>query len=436
MDRHSINLFYIGELMTEISLSKTKAGIPVITDHIPDCLSAGYMVTVRTGSRDEDKDVLGISHLLEHVVFRSTKTRSSYQIAKEMEGAGGMMNAFTAKEATGYFGLTIGETADIARELVSDIVANPLIGDEDTEMEKKIVLQELSMIKNDPGSYIYDLIDELVWEGHDLGQGEGGKEDIVEGLDYEDLREYYYDRYGAPNIAVFAVGDVDEKTSVEWASDIFDDMEAKTAPSRTGPPMPKSNYKFVSNSADHYQVALALPTVGPTDSDSRYAMTMLSAVLGSGTSSRLFQEVREKNALVYSVHSAWSRSTDAAYMGMFMSSTAENVTKSIDATSKVIRTFLDEGLGKGELERSKRLIKGEMVRSQESTARRMTSVAREFMLTGKLFSLYDVLSKIDAVTGEEVMKAAEQILTSDSLNTVILGNEDKAIKDMEINMDF
>ncbi len=422
--------------MTEISLSETKAGIPVITDRIPDCLSAGYMVTVRTGSRDEDKDVLGISHLLEHVVFRSTKTRSSYQIAKEMEGAGGMMNAFTAKETTGYFGITIGETADIARELVSDIVANPLIGDEDTEMEKKIVLQELSMIKSDPGSYIYDLIDETVWRGHDLGQGEGGKEKIVEGLDYEDLREYHNDRYGAPNLAVFAVGDVDEEASVEWASEVFDGMEAKTAPERTRPPMPKSKYKFVSNNADHYQVALALPTVGPADSGSRYAMTMLSAVLGSGTSSRLFQEVREKNALVYSVHSAWSRSTDAAYLGMFMSSTAENVTKSLDATSKVVRTFLDEGLGEGELERSKRLIKGEMVRSQESTARRMTSVAREFMLTGGLFSLDNVLSQIDAVTDEEVMKAAEQVLTSDSLNTVILGKKDKAIKDMEIDMDF
>ncbi len=422
--------------MVGIKLSKTDAGIPVITDNIPGARSVGYMVAVRTGSRDEDKSVLGISHLLEHVVFRSTKTRTSYQIAKEMEGAGGMLNAFTGKEITGYYGLTISETADIAREMVSDIVANPLIGNEDTEMEKKIVLQELSMVKNDPGSYIYDLIDEMIWRGHKLGQGEGGKESIVMDLTYENLRTYYADRYGTPNLAVFAVGDVKEKESVAWASEKFDGMEAITAPKRSRPKMPKPKFRFVSNKAEHYQVALGFPSCEPADSDIRYPMTMLSAVLGSGTSSRLFQEVREKNALVYSVFAAGVQNTDASYLGMFMSSTAENVEKSIDATSKVIRIFMNEGLETGELERSKRLIKGELIRSQESTSRRMTSVAREYMLTGDLYSLEDKLSKIDAVTEEDVMRIATQVIRPDTLNTVILGKSDKKLKELDIGLDI
>ena len=171
--------------MKGISQSKTDGGIPVITDRVPGCRSAGYLVAVRTGSRDEDKDVMGISHLLEHVVFRSTESRSSYQMAKEMEGAGGMLNAFTGKEVTGYYGITISETSDVAKEMVSDIVVNPLIGHEDTELEKKIVLQELSMVKNDPGSYIFDLFDETIWRGHKLSQGEGGCEKIVERLTSE-----------------------------------------------------------------------------------------------------------------------------------------------------------------------------------------------------------------------------------------------------------
>ncbi len=422
--------------MAGITLSKTEAGIPVITDNIPGTRSVGYLVAVRTGSRDEDKSVLGISHLLEHVVFRSTKTRTSYQIAKEMEGAGGMLNAFTGKETTGYYGLTISETADVAREMVSDIVANPLIGDEDTEMEKKIVLQELSMVKNDPGSYIYDLIDETIWKDHKLGQGAGGKESIVEGLTYEDLRTYYTDRYGTPNLAVFAVGNVNEKESLAWASDKFDGMEAITAPKRSKPKMPKPKYRFVSNKADHYQVALGFPSCEPADSDLKYPLAMLSAVLGSGTSSRLFQEVRERNALVYSVFAANVQDTDASYLGMFMSSTAENVEKSIDATSKVIRTFMKEGLEAGELERSKRLIKGELIRSQESTSRRMTSVARAYMLSGDLFSLEDKLSKIDAVTEEQVMKVATQVIRQDTLNTVILGKSDKKLKELDVKLDI
>lgn len=418
--------------MKGISESRTDAGVPVITDSMPGCRSAGYLVAVRTGSRDEDKSVMGISHLLEHVVFRSTETRSSYQMAKEMEGAGGMLNAFTGKEVTGFFGLTISETADVAREMVSDIVANPLIGHEDTELEKKIVLQELSMVKNDPGTYIFDLFDETIWKGHKLSQGEGGKEKIVEELTSEDLRTYYEDRYGRPNLAVFAVGNVSEEESVRWASEKFDGMEAATAPKRTPPPVPKPKYRFVSNRADHYQVALGFPSCRSPADDLRYPFRMLSSVLGAGTSSRLFQEVREKNALVYSVFSSVAQSTDASYMGIYMSSTAENVENSIDAVAKVLRTFLDEGLEDGELERTKRLLKGEIIRSQESTGRRLTSAAKEYMLSGGLYSLEDTISKIDAVTGEDVMKAAGEIIRPETLNAVILGKSNKKLKEMDI----
>ena len=417
--------------MKGISQSKTDGGIPVITDRVPGCRSAGYLVAVRTGSRDEDKDVMGISHLLEHVVFRSTESRSSYQMAKEMEGAGGMLNAFTGKEVTGYYGITLSETSDVAKEMVSDIVANPLIGHEDTELEKKIVLQELSMVKNDPGSYIFDLFDETIWRGHKLSQGEGGREKIVERLTSEDLRAYYGDRYGRPNLAVFAGGDVNEKDAARWGSRKFDGMEAATAPKRTVPPVPKPKYKFVSNRADHYQVALGFPSCSPPG-DSRHSLRMLSAVLGAGTSSRLFQEVREKNALVYSVFSTVVQSTDASYMGIYMSSTAENVEKSVDATAKVLRAFLDEGLEDGELERTKRLVKGELIRSQESTARRMTSVAKEYMLSGGLYSLEDAISKMEAVTEEDVMKAAEETMRPATLNAVILGKSNKKLREMEV----
>ena len=421
--------FTLEVVMTKISISTTDAGIPVITDPIANSKSSGYLVMVNTGSRDEKKNVLGISHLLEHVVFRSTKTRSSYQMAKEIEGAGGMMNAFTGKEYTGFYGLTINETSDVAKEMVSDILANPLIGDEDTEMEKKIVLQELSMIKNDPGSYIYDLIDETVWKGQELGQGEGGDEDIVANLNYRDLREYYTEKYGIPNFAVFAVGDVDEDETVSWASENFDDMKGKSKPSRKPPTIPKPEYRFVSNSSDHYQIALGFPICESADSEFSMPMSMLSATLGSGTSSRLFQEVREKNALVYSVYSSNLKSTDASYLGMFMSSTQENVEKSLNATSKVVRTFVNEGFEEGELERVKRMVKGEIIRSHESTARRMTAVAREYMLTGKLYTLEKKLSDIDATTEEDIMKIASKVLCSDYLNTVILGEESKELKE-------
>lgn len=414
--------------MSKISKSTTDAGIPVIIDYMPESLSSGYLVTVRTGSRDERKKAHGISHLLEHVVFRNTKTRTSYQMSKEIEGAGGLMNAFTGKEYTGYYGLTISETADVAKDIVSDIIINPLLGEEDTEMEKKIVLQELSMIKNNPSSYIYDLIDETVWKGQELGQGPGGEMEIVSELNHEDLREYHNERYGNSNFAVFAAGNVDEQKTVEWVSDTFDDVIVKPTPIRKPPTKPEPEYRFVSNNADHYQIALGFPICEPADSELMMPISILSAILGSGTSSRLFQEVREKNALVYSVFSSTIRCTDAAYIGMFMSSTAENVEKSVSSTAKVVKTFLNEGLKENELDRVKKMIKGDMIRNYESTPKRMTVAAREYMLTGDLYNIEDRLAKLDTVSEEEVMDVATRILNSDSLNTVVLGKNCEELK--------
>ena len=172
-----------------IELRKTAGGIPVITERIPYSANAGFLVAVRTGSRDEYDGIFGLSHLLEHTVFRETKTRTSFEMAKEMEGAGGELNAFTSKEMTGYYGITLGSTADVAMKLVGDIVANPLINEKDTALEKEIVLQELSMVKSEPESYIHDLFEENLWDGNELGWDEGGSEETVKPLTPEDLRK-------------------------------------------------------------------------------------------------------------------------------------------------------------------------------------------------------------------------------------------------------
>jgi len=281
-----------------ISVSKTAGGIPVVVENIPDSQSVAYMIGVATGSRDETEGIYGLSHLLEHTVFRETKTMDSYQMAKEIEGAGGELNAFTGREMTAFYGITIKETADVARRIVGDIVANPLINEKSTELEKKIVLQELSMIKNEPDRYIHDLFSMVLWKGHELEQDEGGDEKLVEKMTFEDLRAYYDEKYRIPNLSVYAVG-ADMEETVAWAEETLDGMSGGKRNVRSEPPMPKGKYEFVANDSDHYQVAMGFQAYGSSHPD-RAAVSMLSAVLGSGTSSRLFQDVREKKALVYS----------------------------------------------------------------------------------------------------------------------------------------
>lgn len=402
----------------------------MVVESIPNSQSFGCMVAVGTGSRDESKDILGLSHLLEHTVFRETETRDSYQMAKEMEGAGGEMNAFTGKEMTAFYGITIRETADVAMDMVGDIVANPLINEKDTELEKKIVLQELSMIKNEPDSYIHDLFETTLWRGHALEQDEGGLEELVRDMTHEDLRAYYEDRYRIPNLSVYAAGAADIDTVVAWASDALDDRTGGKEIRRSVPPMPSSEYRFVKNEADHYQVAMGFPSYGAS-SDDRMAATMLSAVLGSGTSSRLFQAVRERKALVYSVYTTVSQHSDASSMTTYMSCTDENVVESMETVSSVFSRFLEEGLEKGELDRAKRLIKGANVRSMESTEHRLYRLGVNHMLNGSTEGLEQRLGRIDAVTEDDIMRVANDLLRADRMNTVVLGKGTRRIKNYD-----
>lgn len=388
------------------------------------------MIGVATGSRDETPGIFGLSHLLEHTVFRETGTMDSFQMAKEMEGAGGELNAFTGREMTAFYGITISETAPTAMRMVGDIVSDPLITEEDTELERKIVLQELSMIESEPESHIHDLFEMQLWRGHPLCQDEGGDPKVVEGLTAADLRAYYEEKYRVPNLAVYAAGDVDLDATVEWAGSALDGMSGGRRNARSPPPAPEASYLFKESKTDHLQVAMGFPGYGASHPD-RSALSLLSAVLGSGTSSRLFQSVRERKALVYSVYTTVSQQSDASSMTAYMSCTSKNAREAMETTSAEFGRLLAEGLEEGELQRSKNLLKGANVRAMESTEHRLYRLCVNNMLNGSEETLEERLAKIDAVTEEDVMRVAEDVLRADRLNVVVLGKAGKAVKGMD-----
>ena len=423
-------------MVKTISVCHTSGGIPVITDSVPGSQSSGFMVAVNTGSRDEYPEIFGLSHLLEHVVFRATPTRNSFQMSKEIEGAGGMLNAFTAKEMTAFHATTIKETADVAKDIVADIVSRPLIAKEDTELEKKIVLQEISMIENEPESYIHDLFDETIWKGHELSQGEAGLKEIVKGLTNEDLRKYYDERYRIPNITVFGVGAVDQDDVRRWAEENFDGMGKGKATSRTVPKVSGSSYRHYKRKDDHCYVGMGFRGCGPRDDD-RNALKLLSAILGSGSSSRLFQSVREEKALVYSVYNHVAQFCDASTMGTFMSATKENVLEAIETTAATYRRLKEEGLNEGELRRAKNMVKGASIMAMESTDNRMYRLARITMLTGEPEELDDRIAALEAVTEEDVMRVAQKLLDPKEINVVMYSEDVKSMKDFSTDqLDF
>ncbi|MDR0791367.1 MAG: insulinase family protein [Methanomassiliicoccaceae archaeon] len=416
----------------EISLEHTGAGIPVVTESIKGTISSGFLVAVRTGSRDEGKDIGGISHLLEHVVFRGTKNRTSLQISKEIEGAGGEMNAFTSKEMTAFYGITLKETSGIAKELVADICVDPLIAANDVELEKKIVLQEISMWVNDPDSYIHKLFAETLWDGHELSQNEAGEIDIVSKLDSRKLREYFDERYRQPNIAVIACGSVDPKDVMEWAERNFDPVGSGKKIIRTPPVRSGSAYRFFPRKGDHTYTGMGFHAY-PADHPDRAALRMLTAILGAGMSSRLFQSIREEKALVYSVFGTIDQNSDAGSMAAYMSSTEDNVMNAINTAAHVMRDLRDNGLHKGELDRARNLLKGATARNMESTSHRLYRMTKSFMLTGRAEPFTKDLNALDKVTDEDVMRVANDIISSKKLNIAVYGKKTKELSKMTID---
>jgi predicted Zn-dependent peptidase len=416
----------------EISLEHTGAGIPVVTERINGRIGSGFLVAVGTGSRDESKDIGGISHLLEHVVFRGTKKRTSLQISKEIEGAGGEMNAFTSKELTAFYGITLKETADIAKQLVADICVNPLISEKDVELEKKIVLQEISMWENDPESYIHKLFAETLWDGHELSQNEAGEADIVASLTHNDLREYFRERYRSPNLAVIACGSVESGDVLRWAEENFDDIGEGRRITRTEPVRMGTSYRFYPRKGDHTYTGMGFHAY-PADHPDKVSLRLLTAVLGAGMSSRLFQRIREEKALVYSVYGVIDQNSDAGSMAFYMSSTEDNVLNAINTAADVLKELRDNGLQKGELDRARNLMKGATARKMESTNNRMYRMTRTFMLTGKAEPFVNDLDALDHVSDEDIMRVADDIISSKKVNIAVYGKKTKDMAKMRID---
>ncbi len=416
----------------ELTLKESPSGIPVAVERIPGSQTSGYLLAVRTGSRDEPQALMGISHLLEHVLFRGTKNRDNVQIMREMEAAGGQLNAFTSAEVTAYFGVTLDRTAQVAKDLVADITVNPLIRSADIEMEKKIVLQEISMWEDDPDSYIHSLFARTMWEDHGLGQLEAGTVETVKALGEEDLRSYFEERYRIPEIAVIACGNVDVDEVVDWAEESFEGRNGSPGLDRSPPQNHGTGLRVFPREGDHSYVAMGFPAY-PANHPDRTALRALNAIMGAGGSSRLFQSVREEKGLVYSIHTSVDQHSDAGSLAAYFSSTEDNVMETIETVAKEMRRLLEEGIEEDELQKAKNMIRGHLVRAMESTSTRMYRLARNYMLSGEAVTFMDDLERMDAVNVDDVMRVAADILRPERLNLAVYGRETEELRSLDLS---
>jgi predicted Zn-dependent peptidase len=391
-----------------VSLHHTPGGIPVIIEKLPYFRSVALSVNVMVGSRDEQAEKCGMAHLLEHLMFKGTKDQSAKQIADMIEGAGGELNGFTTKEMTSFHVFTLDETIETAEKLLSDMMLHALIDDEHVQVEKGVVEQEISMLEDEPESYARVLLDRSIWRGHPMSFAESGDVESVRRISTEDLRNFYSRHYKKPRLTIVACGNLNPKQVLKWAADNFDGVGSVKTEVKRSTPKFRSSIDLYPKEGDQAYVEMGFPAFGAKHPE-RYAASLAAVVLGAGTSSRLYQRIREDAGLVYQIYMFPQTYSDCGMAEGYFSSSIENAEKVIKMMAEEMHRFKEDGLETGELDRAKRWIKGVFLRKLESTENRMYWLSENHMLTGKARPLTEQVEEFGKVTEDEVIKAANEM---------------------------
>ncbi len=399
-------------------------GIRVVTESMPHVRSVAVGIWVETGSRVEPENRGGISHLIEHLVFKGTATRSAEAIAGAIDSVGGQMDAFTAKEHTCFYVSVLDEHLPLAADLLTDILMHPLFSASDIEKEKAVVFQEIKMVEDTADDLVHDLFAERVWAGHPLGRPILGRWDVVRGLGRDVILSHFEEEYAPARIVVAAAGHLEHAEVVDLFAARFNGFRRPAAPRETAPPTVHAGVHVVPKPLEQVHLVLGFPGIAETAPE-RYALYLLNDVIGGSMSSRLFQEVRERQALAYSVHSGAQSYRDTGLFYIYAGTDAANLSKVVKALMKELQSLKKDGIRAEELRRAKEHLKGSLMLSLESTSSRMNRVAKQELRFGAFFSLDEMLDAIERVEPDEVAGLTSRILDERQLSLVTLGPIDR-----------
>jgi len=395
-------------------------GIRVITEEIGHVRSISIGVWVEGGSRDENDLTNGISHFIEHMLFKGTERRSAFDIASAIDSVGGVMNAATGKEITSFYIKIPDYHLDLAVDLLADIVTSSRFDEAEIDRERSVILQEIRMVEDTPDDQIHDLFEEHLWKGHPLGFPVLGTKPRIEGFCRADLVGFFRSRYQGKTLVITAAGSLRHGDLVERVRKSFGSLSGKPRSERTETPMATPGRALIAK--DLEQVHLIVGTPAPSAlSPERYAGFILNAVLGGSMSSWLFQEIREKRGLAYSIYSFLTPYLDAGLMGIYAGTGEDQVREVIDLVRKGMDRFASGLLTSKELQSAKELIKGNYLLGMESTDNRMTGLARNELCFGRHVPPEEVVERIDAVDRQSVRTLAGRMFRPDALMVAAIG---------------
>jgi len=388
--------------------SQLDGGLQVLSEWMPGLRSASLGIWVRAGSLSEAPTNMGISHLLEHMVFKGTGRRSARDIALVLERVGGSLDAYTTREHTSYQARVLDEHVDLALDVLTDLVLDPLLRDEDLELEREVVLEEIATVEDTPDDLVFDLHATRLWGAHPYGFSILGTKQTVSGFGARDLRRMHHDLYHPANIVVAAAGHVNHDRLVEQIATLFSGRAlGASLATRPLPPVLESGagVERLERSTAQTHLVWGTRTFGHGD-PRRYALVLLSSAFGGGMSSRLFQRVREELGLAYAVYSYQSFYHDAGTVGVYVGTRPESADKAEAVVRAELAKLAADGLTTAELDDVKGQVKGQIALSMESSSARLHRLAGVALYDEPFRSLEEVVARVDAVTNEEVAALA------------------------------
>jgi predicted Zn-dependent peptidase len=405
----------------DIQTTSLPNGLQIVTERMPHVRSVSIGVWIASGSRLERGAERGIAHFLEHMLFKGTHKRSAEDIARAVDSIGGNLDAFTSKELVSYNTKVLDEHLPIAWDILSDLVLNPTFDPEELEKEKGVILEELKMEADNPEYIVHELFVKNLWRGHGLAQPIIGVKPTIKGFTRDMLVSYHERIYSPANITITAAGNLEHPRIVDMVAASFAShpggrpIPAQSAPSLHAP--------FVLKQKRTQQAHLYLGSPArPIADDTRFAWYILNTILGGGMSSRLFQNIRERQGLAYAVMSDLMTYRDTGCLAIYAGTSPETVSRVIASIMQEFRDLKANPVPAEELRRAKEHLKGSLMLSLESTNSRMTNLARQSIFFGRFFSLEEMLLSIESVTAEDVLALARESFLADRLAVTALGN--------------
>ncbi len=405
----------------EIERACLPNGIRIVTEVMPHVRSVSLGVWIGSGSRIERGSENGLSHFIEHMLFKGTRNRSAEDIAKSVDSVGGGLDAFTSKELVSYNTKVLDEHLPFAFDVLSDLVLNPLFREEDIEKEKSVILEEIKMEADQPEFVLHETFIGNFWKGHGLGKPILGTRETVKKFEQNMLSKFYSRVYSPSNILVTAAGNLKHHEITRLVAEKFASLEERERPALGSIPLPHAPIILKKKeSLEQIHIAMGVPAY-PLAHSCRFPLYVLNTVLGGGMSSRLFQNIREKQGLAYAVYSELNLFSDTGCFTVYAGTGVETAKQVVDSVVREFRQFKEELIGEDELRRAKDHLKGSLMLSLESTSSRMSNLARQELYFKEFLSMDEMLENIEAVTREQVQSIAVEFFKPENIAVAMLG---------------